>query len=134
MGGVAGFEHLAGEARRDDPVDLPQGHGFPGREVERRQVVLGDVTNLVERLTMGKDEIGAPLTEVRQPHPSVDVLAQVHHLAVGGRLGNGDRADLLNPPGGGRWRRSQAIEAMIGDRNRLPLLWLAVVVLGLAGH
>lgn len=98
--GVPRFEGLAGPAGRDDPVDLA-GRQRLGQErhvhaeVIRRHIAVG-----AQGLAVREGEAGAHRTEVGQPHPAVDVLAEVEDLPVGTRAGHRDRDEFLDAPHG----------------------------------
>ena len=66
-------------------------NGIAGRRCSMRDVAVG-----AERLAVGERELGAGGAEVAQADPAVDVLAEVDDVHAGPRLGDRDRAELLD--------------------------------------
>ena len=92
----ARLEHITGYARRDDAVDLA------GRERLRKErevdaeVVGRDVAVGIEPLAVRQREFRAQRTEVGQPRPSIDVLAEIDDLHTGPDRRDGHGDDLLH--------------------------------------
>ncbi len=77
------LEHIAGHTRRDDAVDLAGRERF-GKEREVDAKVVGrDVAVGIEPLAVRERELRALRTEVGEPRPAVDVLAEIDDLDAG---------------------------------------------------
>ena len=134
VGGVPGLEHLVRRTGRDHVIDHADRRRCAG-EIERRiEMVLRHVAVGVDHLAVDDGHFGALRTEIAESQPSVDVLAQVDHVSVGGQAGDRDRPQLLHPAR--RWRRraGQVGVAVSGDRDGFPCDGLGPVILALARH
>lgn len=64
----------------------------------RAQVVLGHLPAGVQRLAVDEGDFFARGAEPGEPHPPVDVLAEVDHLVSAGKAGDGRGCGLFHWP------------------------------------
>ena len=120
LGAVSWLEDLGRVATRGHLVDLERHRPFDlGRRGEG-DVVLRDITVLVQPLAVGEGRRGARGAEVAQPDPPVDVLADVDDPPPGRDLPHRRRLQLLDPPH--RWcgRGGELVVTVILDPDGLP--------------
>jgi hypothetical protein len=117
--GVTRLEGLCGPSGRDDLVDLPGRQRRGEKRQVHVQVLGGDVAAHLDRLAVGQGDRGPGRAEVPQPHPAVDVLAEVEHLTAR-NLAHGGGRELGHRAHRRRRRGDEVGVAVAGDGDRLP--------------
>ena len=130
MGRVTRLEYLVHVPRRRNLVDLERATGRVVPLVE--EICLRDIPRAVKALSVDQGDMAACGSDVGQPHPTVDVLAEIGHLPIGSDSRDRDGPDVLDPADGWRGGPVKGPDASGSHRDRLPLLGGSDVVFDLS--
>ncbi len=97
VGGVPRLEDVTGPAGGNDLVNLACRQEVAGGEIEGPEVFGADHALAVEGFPMRQNQAGVPGAKGGQPHPAVEVLAEVDDGGTRLRRGNRHSSKRLDP-------------------------------------
>ena len=114
------LEDVPGHSRGHDDVDLARAQRLGQERRVRAQVLHRHVAVRAERLTVRQRDPGAGRAEGGQPHPAVDVLAEVDHEHAFSHRRDRHRAQLLDGPHGRGGRADEGVVPSLAHHDRRP--------------